>query len=411
LHIRLQNALWTLQPQNYMASINGTPYSDYLTGTTGNDLFAGGTGNDTMVGGLGNDTYWVDSLGDVVVEYAGEGTDQIVTTISWDLTANPNVENLWLSGDATHPTTATTGTGNSLNNYITGNYQNNSLYGGAGNDTLSAKEGNDFLDGGTGSDYLQGGDGNDTYVVDDAGDVISETATGGTDTILVSSAGVIKTNYTNVENWQFTGNGGFAFVGTSGADSYVGDVGKDSLSGLGGSDTLDGAAGDDTIDGGTGADSMLGGSGNDLFFVDNAGDAVVELASNGNDTVSSSVSYALASNVENLILTGTGNLSGVGNDLDNVITGNSGNNVLDGSAGADTLIGGAGDDTYYIDNLLDVITEGVAGGTDTVYYLASLWPIIAPVFANVEFYVSLGTIVGTPGPDLLNGDLVIPQYQ
>src|SRR6185295_12125275 len=64
----------------------------------------------------------------------------------------------------------------------------------------------------------------------------------------------------------------------------------------------------------------------------------VVTAGDGTDSVSSSVSYALGANVENLTLTGSGNVNGTGNALNNVITGNSGNNVLDGGAGADTLI-------------------------------------------------------------------------
>jgi VCBS repeat-containing protein len=44
-------------------------------------------------------------------------------------------------------------------------------------------------------------------------------------------------------------------------------------------------------------------------------------------------------------LTGSGNVDGTGNGLNNDIRGNDGANVLSGGAGADTLTGGAGDDT------------------------------------------------------------------
>ena len=74
-----------------------------------------------------------------------------------------------------------------------------------------------------------------------------------------------------------------------------------------------------------------GGLGNDTYVVDNTGDVVTENASEGTDTVQASVTYTLAANVENLTLTGTGNINGTGNTLDNVIIGNSGNNILAGA--------------------------------------------------------------------------------
>lgn len=77
----------------------------------------------------------------------------------------------------------------------------------------------------------------------------------------------------------------------------------------------------------------------------------------GADTVESSVSYTLPEFVENLILTGTANINGTGNALDNSITGNSGNNNIDGKQGADSALGGAGNDIYYIDEDGDRVIE------------------------------------------------------
>ena len=102
-------------------------------------------------------------------------------------------------------------------------------------------------------------------------------------------------------------------------------------------------------------------------------------------TVSSAVSTTLASTADNLVLTGSAALKGVGNALDNVITANdagnnlygkdgadtlnggAGNDYLDGGTGADHMAGGAGNDTYKVDNAGDVVTEAANAGDDRVY--------------------------------------------
>ena len=58
------------------------------------------------------------------------------------------------------------------------------------------------------------------------------------------------------------------------------------------------------------------------------------------------MSYTLAAEVENLVLTTAAAINGTGNNLANVITGNAGNNTLTGNAGNDLLIGGNGADIY-----------------------------------------------------------------
>ena len=99
---------------------------------------------------------------------------------------------------------------------------------------------------------------------------------------------------------------------------------------------ITGNAGNNTLDGGAGYDILAGGKGNDTYIVDSIYDSIIENANEGTDLVKSSVNWTLGANLENLTLTGTDNLSGIGNELDNVITGNSGNNILDGGAGTVT---------------------------------------------------------------------------
>ena len=103
---------------------------------------------------------------------------------------------------------------------------------------------------------------------------------------------------------------------------------------------LTGTDGANTLDGLVGADSMYGGAGDDTYVVDNAGDVTREAAGNGVDLVLSSASFSIAGqHVEKLTLTGTNDIGGSGNELDNTITGNAGNNALIGLDGADVLDG------------------------------------------------------------------------
>jgi len=336
-------------------NIDGTGDSgnNYLTGNSGNNRLDGGLGVDTLKGGAGNDTYVKDTTSDSFIEGSNEGIDTIETNLTLTLTSYTNIENLTLTGSDN-----VNGTGDAGNNQIAGNSGNNLLTGGDGNDTLN---------GGLGIDTLAAGLGNDTYIVDTTTDVITEAPSEGTDTVN-SSITFSITSLTNLENIALTGTG---------AISATGNAGNNSLSGNSGNNLLTGGDGEDTLDGGLGIDTLEGGLGNDSYVVDITTDVITEAASEGTDTVNSSVTLSLASlaNLENITLTGGAAISAAGNTGDNRLTGNSGNNqliggdgsdTLDGGLGIDTLVGGLGNDSYIVDTTTDVITEAPSEGTDIV---------------------------------------------
>ena len=312
----------------------GLAGNDTFQGGAGNDLLDGGTGTDTMLGGIGNDIYIINVAGDVVTELGNEGTDTVQSSITSTLGAN--VENLTLTG-----TVNLNGTGNALDNVLTGNSGVNVLTGGAGNDTL---------DGRLGADTMTGGTGNDTYVVDATGDVVTENVNEGMDTVQSSVTYMLAAN---VENLTLTGTA--AINGT-------------------------GNALDNILAGNSAANTLTGGTGNDIYVV-STGDTVVEQANQGLDTVQSGVTWTLGANLEALTLTGTSNINGTSNALNNLLTGNSGANVL---------TGGAGNDVYVV-NMGDTVVEAVNAGTDTV-----LSGVTTTLSTNVE-------LLGLTGTNAING--------
>jgi Ca2+-binding RTX toxin-like protein len=137
-----------------------------------------------------------------------------------------------------------------------------------------------------------------------------------------------------------------------------------------------GTAGADVLAGTVGVDRLEGLAGTDSYTVNDAADVVLENANEGTDSVTSSISYALTANVENLTLTGAATLNGTGNALANVLTGNAAANVLDGGLGNDVLIGGAGNDTFFMGRGYgaDTLQENdkTAGNTDVLQFMAGV---------------------------------------
>lgn len=261
---------------------------------------------------------------------------------------------------------------------------NNYIYGGNAPDTLSGTALNDYIDGGAGADIMTGYAGDDTYVVDNTGDVINESAGGGTDTVNSYINYSIASNL-NLENIKLVGSANVNATGNSGDNALMGNSGRNILT---------------------------GGDGNDTYVV-NSGDTVNEGSNPGSgiDTIISLSNWGLnwgGINVENLTLAdGTGATIAVGNDLSNVITGNQLDNIINGKGGADTMIGGDGNDVYVVDNAGDQVVETATASlhnndADTIYTYINY-----TVSENVENLIFVNSGLTATGNSLNNTYTVV----
>ncbi len=277
------------------------------------------------------------------------------------------------------------------------------LMGYADTDTIDGGSGDDYIDGGQGNDSMIGAEGNDVYIVDSVDDVITELDGEGNDTILTR---ISLDMADNVEKIRLQGVDDINATGNELDNQMFGNNGDNNLNG---------GLGNDVLDGGLGSDILVGAQGDDFYYVDNANDAVIELLTEGTDTVYATVEHTLSDNVENLRLFGTDELDGSGNELDNNLTGNSANNtligldghdVIDGGGGVDTLIGGNNDDWYIIRNTNDVIVEaeGDAAGT-TDYAFSYVDYTIGDNVENLRLYGNANLNgIGNSGDNVLYGN-------
>ena len=232
------------------------------------------------------------------------------------------------------------------------------LNGFGNNDTLLGGPGDDFLDGGSGADSMQGNSGNDTYVVEDAGDTVSEGLGEGTaDTV---RSYIAYTLPSNVENLMLLGS----------ANSGTGNVLDNLITGSDNGDTLNGDNGNDTIEGGAGNDSMDGGSGTDTALFSGSTPVVVKLGATGGQNTGWGTDTL--ANIEN-IKSGRGSDKLFGNSTANALLAGAGNDTLSGGAGNDSLDGGRGKDTALFSgaakvtvNLAKTGGQNTGHGTDTL---------------------------------------------
>jgi Ca2+-binding RTX toxin-like protein len=223
----LANAIYGNAGANRLTGGGG---NDALAGFAGNDILDGGTGADVTLGGTGDDWYFVDNVGDIVVEAVGEGTlDRVFASVSYTLTAGAEIEILSTNNHG--------GTG-AIN--LTGNALANAIYGNAGDNVL---------DGAAGADTLVGWAGNDFFYVDTAADIVVEAAGQGSDRVFASvsytlgagaSVEMLTTDF-------HPGTNAINLTGNELANVIFGNAGVNILDGKGGNDVLIGNAGADSF--------------------------------------------------------------------------------------------------------------------------------------------------------------------
>ena len=282
-----------------------------------------------------------------------------------------------------------------------------------GTSTIYAGVGNDSLHIFTSGSTVDGGDDDDLVTV-----------RGGNSLTIAGGNGNDRVNF-------YADTTGVSIDGGEGADRFFGY--ERAITG-----TIAGGAGNDGFYRFLAGVTLAGGTGNDIYRVQSlAAPTILELAGEGTDTVqvARGLSYTLGANVENLIVLASGSGSGAtmtGNALNNSMTGSSagevfdgaggndklygrggndmlsggeGNDILDGGTGDDVMTGGAGNDTYYVDSVLDVISEGVDGGIDLVRSKASSYTLGANIENGTIATHAGATLTGNDLANILNGSL------
>jgi Ca2+-binding RTX toxin-like protein len=238
----------------------GSSAANKLYGMDGDDILDGRGGADELYGGYGHDTYYVDNVGDKVIDVSDDeyvGMNSLYSTVDVDL-GNTNrfqgdIGNVHLVG------TARKVIGSANSDDISGNGQNNFIDGRGGDDTIRGADGDDALNGGDGDDWLGGQEGSDKLNGGGGDDQLnggkdSDTLIGGTgiDAAVYAGSRSLVASLANPEKNTEDAKGDIYIS----IENLYGGLGADKLEGDGRANVLDGGAGRDTLTGGGGADTF-----------------------------------------------------------------------------------------------------------------------------------------------------------
>jgi len=363
------NGTLARQGGNGNDTLLGTVAADALVGGLGNDLLDGLGGADALAGGAGDDTFiWRDGMRRID---GGGGSDRVRVNGAlslFDLQATRaatlhGIDVIDLNGAGNN------GLRVSLHGVTAVSDANVIRVEGNAGDFVIATQDNWNAAGGTpqtvaGQQYARYTSGPATLLLDTDITVFRGTEKAASSSVTAPLIGGTVRKGTagrDVLNGSSANN---TLQGLAGDDKLNGLAGNDRLEGGAGKDTLTGGTGHDRLDGGAGRDVLRGDAGDDTYVIDDVNEITKSTRDDGIDTVQSSVSYALGTQQENLMLSGKLNINATGNAGANTLTGNGGANTLDGGAGRDILFGGAANDRLVFDRADSRVSGGT--GVDTL---------------------------------------------
>jgi len=301
---------WTLGSNTNQLTLTGSS-SRTGTGNSNTDILSDGTGSasDTLIGEStnGSDTFIVNNASDKVSEaHSGSNAALVESSVNWTLGTNTNKLTLTAG--------AISGTGNSSTDILS------DAGAGVAADTLIGESSN----------------GSDTFIVNNSNDTISEAHYSSNAALVIATANVSLVS--NIDDLTFTGTANLSGLGNYATDILTSNTGTDTLVGR----------------------SLLG---TDTFVVNNVNDIITETYDGSQASVEADVNWTLGTHIANLILEGSANLTGTGNNKVDTITGNTGNDVLIAGSGNANLIGNSstGNDTFIVNSASDNATETNSG--------------------------------------------------